>query len=437
MTLAQADRRPLISRLDRAALGLTLILPVFTMHARAIGEIDLALVDLLFLTRCVLRADWAWLRAPWVRIAAAWWIWQIICSLPFIGIGGIASLVQAIVFVRYLVFAVALENAILATPAARRWMQGVILAATLYIAGQSWLQLITGRNLWGYPRFPDGALSGPFLLPRAGAPLARLLPPAALPWISRLMDGSARQRLGAAALAMLAIGTEVVIGQRMPTILTVFAFVVAAFFLPRLRRITFAAVVAGAVLLGLAAVVPQMRPAYDRLVIRFSQQMRDFPDSDYGLIYLRAGIITLDHPIFGQGFDGYRNACHDPRYFRGWPFATAYPDGNRDVNCNIHPHNHYFEASSNAGFPGLILYCALVIAWLWRLASGLGPHPDPARIGLLVAVLINEWPVSSMSGMPDMENAGLFFLLLGYGLALARAASNTAPTSPSAATPST
>jgi O-antigen ligase len=423
--------------LDRAALALTLILPAFLMHGRAVAEIDLALVDLLFLARCVATGDWAWLRRGWVRIAGAWWLWQLLCSLPFVGIGGTASLTQAIVIVRYLVFAAALEHTVLATPAARRWMQGVIVAATLYIASQAWMQLLVGRNLWGYPRFPDGALTGPFYLPRAGAPLARLLPPAALPSIARLIDGPARQPLGGALLAILAIGTEVLIGQRMPTVLTAFAFVVAAIFLPRLRRITVAAIVAGAVLLGLAAVVPPMRPAYDRLVIKFSRQLGDFPDSDYGLIYLRAGVITLNHPIFGRGFDGYRNACHDPRYFRGWPFPTAHPDGNRDRNCNIHPHNHYLEAASNAGLPGLFLFTAMVVAWLWRLASGLGTRPDPLRVGLFVSVLINEWPVSSMSGFSNMESTGLFFLLLGYGLALARAASSTEPTSPEGSTPST
>jgi hypothetical protein len=422
-----AETARVILWLDRIALALVLVLPAFVLHTRAAGEIDIAVVGVLFLLRCAVLRDWAWLRAGWVRIAALWWGWQVVCSLPFIGIGGTASLVQALLMVRYLVFAAALENAVLATPVARRWLQGVLVAAMLYIAGQCWLQLLTGRNLWGYPRYGDGSLSGPFYYPRAGAPLARLLPPTVLPWIAGLLEGGAVAGLGAAALAMLAIGTEVLIGQRMPTGLTVFAFVVAALLLPRLRRITLAAVAVGALVVGVSAVTPMLRPAYDHLVTKTVQQLADFPDSDYGLIYLRAAIITLDHPLFGQGFDGYRNACPDKRYFRGWALSVANPDGGGDKSCNIHPHNHYAEAATNAGIPGLILFGAMVWSWLARLARGLGTRPDPTRVGLFAAVLINEWPISSMGGFPVMESAGLFFLLLGYGLALSRSTDSTSP----------
>ncbi len=424
--------------LDRTALAATLVLPLFFMHGRGIAEALIGIIDVAFLARCALARDWSWLRATWVRVAIVWWLWLILCSLPGIGIGGEKSLVQAIVMVRFLLFVAALEHAVLATAAARRWLQHVLTASALYIAGQTWLQLASGTNLGGYPRHGDGELTGPFQHPRAAAPLSRLLFPTMLPWLINWLTGPAATRLAAArfaaaGLAIAGVGTVVLIGQRMPMLLTLFGLVVAAFLLPRLRLIAATAIAAGAILLAASVIVSP--PTFYRLVTKFSAQMSNFPNSDYGLIAARAIIITADHPLFGQGFDGFRNACPNPAFHRGWALAGEFPDGGGVRICNIHPHNHYLEAATNAGIPGLLLFSALVLAWLRALGRNL--DADPLRVGLFVAALIQEWPIASASGFSAVEIAGFFFLLLGYGLALSRAASSTAPTSPSGAIPST
>jgi O-antigen ligase len=280
--------------------------------------------------------------------------------------------------------------------------------------------------LQGFTRRGDGELTGPFENPRAGAPFSRLLFPTMLPALARL------GRFGALALAIAGVGMVVLIGQRMPLLLTVFGLLVAALMLPRLRLPTAAALGAGALLLAASVVVSP--PTFYRLVTKFSAQMEDFPASDYGLIGARAAFIALDHPVFGQGFDGFRNACPDPRYFRS--ATPERPDGGGAGICNIHPHNHYLEAVTNAGFPGLVLFSAMIVAWLRELARGLRRNPDPLRVGLFVAALIQEWPIASASGFTAIEIGGFFFLLLGYGLAVARAASSTDPISPPGSTPS-
>ncbi len=419
--------------LDRFCLAATLTLPAFYMHGRGIAEVLMALIDFAFLLRCTTLRDWSWLRSTWVKVAAAWWLWLIICSIPGIGIGGSKSLVQAIVMVRFPLFVAALEISVLAAEPAQRWMQRVLAASTLWIAGQTWLQFTTGSNLGGYPRHGDGELTGPFMLPRAAAPLSRLLFPTMLPAIGRLLQSGTAGRIGAALVAAAGIGTMVLIGQRMPLLLTGLGLVVSALMLPRLRRPLLIAMAAGALLLAATPLISP--PAFYRLVTKFTDQMRNFPDSPYGQIATRAAVITLDHPIFGQGFDGFRNACPDPQYHRAW-FGVAEDGGGASV-CNIHPHNHYLEAATNSGFPGLILFSALILAWLTALARNLGPSPDPLRVGLFVTALIQEWPLASASGFSAVEIVGFFFLMLGYGLALARAADKTVPISPSHATPIT
>ena len=119
----------------------------------------------------------------------------------------------------------------------------------------------------------------------------------------------------------------------------------------------------------------------------------------------------------GAGFDAFRRLCGDPAFFQGWHGD----DGGGAAICVQHPHNHYLQAFTEAGIPGLLLFCALVLAWLRGVGRGLWRDPDPLRVGLFVAVLIQEWPVASASAFSSMPLSGWFFLLTGFGLAEARA----------------
>lgn len=414
--------RGVLTRADRLAPVLVLLLPLLFMHAKAGAEATIGLLDLAFLLRCAGGRQWGWVRQDWVPIAVAWWLWLVVCSLPGIGIGGWHSFVQALAAVRFFLLVAALEHWLLREAAWRARLHAMLTAAALYIGLNCVLQLVAGTNMWGWPRYADGALSGPFAKPRAGAPASRLLFPALLPPASRLL---ARHRwpasLAAGALAIAGVGIVVLIGQRIPVLLTLLGLVVSGLMLRRLRPLVLVCLITGAVLLAATPVISP--PTWYRLVTKFSYQMETFPDSDYGLIGARAVVIAAQHPIFGQGYDGFRNACPDMRTWEGWSAEKLnFWDGGGASICNIHPHNHYLQAATDAGLPGLVLFCALVWAWLRGLLRGIGRDPDPLRVGLFVAVLLELWPIASTSGFYSTEIVGFMYLMLGMGLAMARAA---------------
>jgi O-antigen ligase len=388
--------------LDRIATICILLCPVFLLHGRAVADVLMVLTSLSFLARSAITRDWAWLRTPWVIVGAIWWLWLLACSLQ----GGF---VQALVAIRFLIFVAAAEHWVLRIPWRRVWLARLTAIAALYIAAQSLLQVVTGRNLQGYRRWGDGEITGPFEHPRAGAPFSRLLFPAVLPAMARL------NRWAGLALLVGSVLVVVLIGQRMPLLLTGLGLFVTALLLHRLRMGVLAAS-AGIVLLvaASAVVVP---PTFHRLVDKFSNQMEHFPDSPYGLIAMRAAAMIEAHPVTGLGFDGFRRHCAEPQYFHGYRGG----DGGGANMCVQHPHNHYLQATVEAGFPGLILFCALVLAWLRPLAAGLWRNPAPLRVGLFVAALVQEWPIASTSDLLSMPLSGWFFLLLGLGLAESRA----------------
>ena len=391
--------------IDRAGAGIALALPLFLLHGRGIAEALLILLGLLFLARSTLVRDWAWLRTPWVAFAAAWWGWLVLCTIP----AGWGPLGQAAGLVRFLVLVAALEHWVLRDGVVRLWLARLLRWAAFYLALQSLLQFATGRNLFGYPGGPDGELTGPYANPRVGAPLSRLLFPAVLPLVARWPPPAG------VALALAAVAVMVLIGQRMPLLLTFLGLFVTALLLPRLRGPVLLALIASGLLLGtLSAVSP---PTANRLIGKFTDQMQHFPDSHYGQIAARALAIVRSSPVVGAGFDGFRRECANPARFQGWRGGDG---GGADI-CVQHPHNHYLQAAVEAGAPGLLLFAAMVLAWLRAVGRGLWRDPDPLRVGLFVAVLLQEWPVASASAFTSMPLSGWFFVLLGLGLAETRA----------------
>jgi hypothetical protein len=392
----------------------TLALPLALLYSRAAAEVLIAVVDGVFLLHVAGTRDTAWLRRPYTLAALPWWGWIVLCSA--LGPGGVPSVVQALVAVRFFVFAAALGDWVLVGARTRRLLWVAVAAAAAWIALETWQQYLTGSNIFGAPRWIDGALTGPFAKPRAGAGFALVLFPALLVPVMALLRGGRARQVAGVLLASGGVLTMLLIGQRMPALLTLLGLLVSGLLLPRFRPALIGALVAGAVLL---AATPALSPrTYDKLVVHFRSQIADFSRSPYGLLATRAVVMTEDHPLLGLGLRGFRIACDQPQYGAGigWLGIRDTSDAGPEA-CNLHPHNFYLEAATSGGLPGLALFGALALAWLAVLGRGLLRTPDPVRVGLFVTVLMALWPIASTSEFFSVPNCGWLFLALGWGFA--------------------
>jgi hypothetical protein len=418
---AIVESRP-VSILDRIALLSVMLLPLLLLHAHGAAEVAIGVADLCFLLRCAVRRDWGWLRTPRVWVAGAWWGWLVICSLPIpgteLGEGGQRSLIQALATVRFLLLVAVMEFVVLRTAEARRWIYRLIAASAAWIALNSIIQDIAGRNLIGWPPASEGVLTGPFGSARAGPPMARIIIPAILPPVAALLaKPGMRATVWAYALLASSVVIMVLIGQRMPLVLTVFGLMIVAFLIQRLRPVVLATALVGALVL---AASPMIAPnAYYRLVEKFSSQMEHFAVSPYGQLYTRAWEVGRQNPVTGMGFNGFGTGCRRPAYFRP-TFDGSQKDGGGAVICWVHPHNHYLQALDDGGFVGLALFVAMGGAWLMALGRGLWRDPEPLRVGLFAAIFIQLWPIQSTSAFTSMPIGGWFFFLLGWAMAEAR-----------------
>jgi len=413
----------LSERLRQIALGATLLVPLGLLHAFVLAEICIAATGVLFLVDCTMRRDFAWLRQGWVILALVWWGWLVVCSipLPFAGFGVAGwsmGFVQALVVLRLIIFTAALQSWVLVTPGARRLAWAMLAASALWIGLESWQQYATGHNIFGNPRWGDGSLTGPFWKPRAGPLYAHLLFVALLPPVAGLLGrpGLAMRAAGV-ALAVAGVVTSVLIGQRMGVALAAMGLVVTAFYMPRLRLPMGLCL---AVALAVLVLTPIISPAtHSKLVGETQRNFHHFSQSPYGEIYTRAAVMGLQSPLHGWGYNGYRTDCPLPRFDAGLPALHIPPTQLGLAACNLHPQNFYIQSFSDAGFPGLLLFSALMVFWTWIAARGLWRNPDPLRVGLLVGVLNYTWPIASTDEFPTLYMLGWFFFFAGFSLACA------------------
>jgi hypothetical protein len=409
------SRRPL--NLRNPALAAALLVPPGLLHAFVLAEAGIAVADILFLVEMARRKNLAWAAKPWFIAAMLWWAWLLVCSTPlfFTTAGWAMGFAQALVVLRLIIFTAALQSWLLTTPAARRAAWWLLALSCLWIGLESWQQLLTGRNIFGNPRWGDGSLTGPFWKPRAGQLYSHLLFTAMLPPVLALFAKPGRAgRIAGMALAILGVVTSVLIGQRMGTCLTVLGLVTAAVFIAQLRRVAVAAIAIAAVVLLLTPIISP--PTYGKLVGETSRNLNHFALSPYGELFTRATVMGLNSPWHGWGYNGFRALCPDENFGGGLPALGIAPTQLGLYACGLHPQNYFIQAFCESGWPGLVLFTLLCLLWMWDLGRGLFRAPDPLRVGLFIGVLTFTWPLASTDAFPTLYMLGWLFFLLGLGL---------------------
>ena len=398
-----------------AATAATLLLPAALLYARAIGDAVLTLIAVLFLASLWTSRDRLWLRAPWTRLMLVFWGWMLLCTVLA---GSGPAIGQALAALRFFLFAAALENWVLADPRTRQRLWYVILATAVWILAEIWQQYLLGTNIFGYPRWLDGALTGPFKGPVAGPMFLPVFFPAFLPLCFLLLRQPNRlARLSGIVVPILASATMILIGQRMPAVLMVLGLCLSGLLFRQFRLPVALSLGVGAGVLALLPIISP--PTFAKLVLHFGDQMEHFGASQYGLIFARAASMIQAHPWFGLGWDGYRDNCMQPQYLHGVSWFPV-SDPASEQGCSIHPHNYWLQIGTNAGVTGMLLFAALAALWLWRIGGGKAALANDRRAALFVIVCVMLWPLASATSMFTVPNAGWIFLMIGWGLAEAR-----------------
>ena len=362
------------------------------------ADIACTLIATLFLAHTLWSRDFGWLRQDWLIVGLT--LWAYFCLRSVIGEAGGNGLVLALTFVRFLLFAAALQSLILTEDLWRRRLAMVAAMALGALALDAIFQYVTRRDVLGHPAH-DFRLTGFYNHPWVGAMLSWLFLPVAL----SLAD-QRRYKL-AAVFGALCLTAILLSGDRMALLAALLALAALGLLFKRARRIFLIAVPVVVLLAGVF--LASNRIVYDRQVASTIETIHSFPQSHYAAIWKSTIKIWRDYPLFGTGRGGYRAVCSDPKY------GPLFPIGPGESRCATHTHNIYLEWLVESGLLGLALFLLMLAAIFRHFIRGLA-GADWAYCGLFVTVIARLWPLASWTSFHQAWSAVPFWLVIGWGL---------------------
>ncbi|MEM7042527.1 MAG: O-antigen ligase family protein [Pseudomonadota bacterium] len=398
-----------IALLDRAALGLLYGLPVLFIVGRAPSDIAVSLIAILFLLRSALGFGWGWLRTYWVVAAVVFWAYLLLAST--LAISPADSFGRALPFLRFVLFAAALQYWLLIEPGTVRCFLVVLAGVVVFVLVDCLYQYANGVDIFGKEAEGLFRLSGPFNNDVAGTFLAKVSLPALGLWF---VWSAARKNLSWSIGGMLALLIGLVIlltGERTALVSYAMGLGILILAVRSIRRPLLLIGIIG--LIGVGAIVSQDKELRERFVGHTTSDFQDFWNNRYGIIFVHAIDAWQQAPITGVGLKNFRLTCENDNFEHKGPIATW---------CFNHAHNPYLEVLSETGAIGLLLFLVLILLILKEIVAGWRPaRPDfPLVVASAASLVMFLWPVMVSKSLFANWNAMLFWLAIGLALAIAR-----------------
>jgi O-antigen ligase len=394
--------------LDHFASGLLIVLPALFIIGRAPADIAFSLIALLFLTRSAFGLGWDWLKTPWLRAALVFWGYLLVISA--FAISPEESYSRALPFLRFVLFAAALQHWLLVDKGTLRHFLLSLALVVSFVLLDCLYQYVTGVDIIGRTAQGPSRLTGPFANDVVGTFLAKV----SLPLIGWWFAWSAKRghlswTIG--GLLALFIGLVILLsGERTALVSYVMGLGILVLSVRAVRLPLTVIGLAG--MIGLGAIIVSDDELHERFVSVTASDFQDFWNNRYGIIFVRAIEAWEESPITGVGLKNFRLTCEGENFRHAGAIETW---------CFNHPHTPYLEVLSETGVIGLALFLILIGLILKDILAGWKPsRPDFPLIAASAAALIMFlWPVMVSKSLIANWNAMLFWWAIGLALAIA------------------
>lgn len=258
---------------------------------------------------------------------------------------------DAVIWIRYPIFAISVSSLLSEEKTNKRFC--CILSATiLFLILDGYYQYFTRYDLLGRGIFEEGngsleRLTGPFKYPRLGSALFVFgVPSWAWLYACYWQKMPLRRKIIVSASAAIAMVILVFLsGERraMAGILASFGLIVWFTDIPRYWLVSISILT-----IATLAVVGYCFDPYmlERQAYSFAEALRDFPNSNYGRVWVTALSIAKSNFFFGIGIKQLR-------------YHSTFED-----EYAMHAHNYYLEMFSEQGIIGLLLFSVWVVTCL-------------------------------------------------------------------------
>lgn len=376
---------------------LVMLVPVALVTISGVADVFCSIVAILFVIRAIARRDGSWLNRPWFLALLTLWLYLCIRSILAIQPG--RSLSEAVIWLRYPVFAIAAGKVLLDERDRERFIR-IAAWCVLLLSLDAIFQFFAGYDIVAQPEEEGIRLTGPFGRPRVGITIAWMFLPPLLALVER------RHWLWAGALGVSSTMAIALSGERMSLGTLGLDAVGLMILLPQWRRqIMLAAGICATFLILVMIAKPSL---YERQVNSTLRVAATLGESPYGVIWARGLAIAAEHPAVGVGMRNYRVVCPEPS-FGPMQEPHNYP------RCSTHPHNYYLEWLIAGGVPALAAF-VVAIGLLLRDLLVSGDRGSLLFAGLVATVLMRLWPLAPTTSFFHNWSAIPLFLTIGWAL---------------------
>ncbi|MGI9508182.1 MAG: O-antigen ligase family protein [Geminicoccaceae bacterium] len=395
--------------LHRLAQGLLYALPILFIIGRAPAEIAVSLTAILFLARSACGLGWAWLKTPWVMAAFVFWISLLLTSV--LALSPEESFSRALPFLRFFLFAAALQHWLLVERQALHLFLTTLAIAVGFVLIDCLYQYAVGVDIFGKTAEGQFRLSGPFNNDVAGTFLAKVSLPLLGWWFAWSADRGHLSWTVGGVLALV-IGLVILLtGERTAFVSYGMGLGVLILLVRNIRRPLLLIGLIGMV--GLGSLVVGQKDLRQRFVGHTTSDFEDFWNNRYGIIFVHAIDAWKTAPITGVGLKNFRLTCRTDNFEHKGPI---------DSWCFNHAHNPYLELLSETGAVGLTLFLVMILLILKDIIQGWRPARQdfPLVAAAAASLLMFLWPVMVSKSLFANWNGMLFWLAIGLALAIAR-----------------
>ena len=386
---------------------LTALVPVGVAIGNAAEEIIITLIAILFLTHSIKNHDFSWLKQDWLLALLALWLYGCTRSLFTDNPG--KTFIDAFPWIRFILFAIALESWILIHKKWRNLLLTMGFMAISWLAADAIFQYINGTDVFGRAIAATHRLTASYSKPIVGITIAWLFMPFLLGYIHQ------KKYALAILFGVFALTAILLSGERMALIFSLLSLGLVILLIKRLRKAGSIALLFFAIaMVGLMVAKPAI---YDRQVKSTIAIIGNLPDSPYGVIWHSAIDIIKDYPIFGIGMGNFRLVCPDQRYGPDDAKGLGYS------RCASHPHNIYLEWLVEGGLVAVSGFILAMFFIFRRLFNSFAVNRDNYLfIALVVTLAMRLWPIASTTSFFHGWSAIPFWLTLGWALVYCRTA---------------
>ena len=429
--------------LKKISLFLLIFLPFAIIVGQAPSDIIVSTISILFLVNSIIQKDWSWIKIKWIKIIFFLWIYLIFAS--FFALDIKTALEHSVLFLRFFIFAVALQYWVLNDKRFLTYILYSVSVAFIFVFIDTFYQFLHfdltkgyGPDILGYYSNDHFRLTGPFRSNIPGAYLSKFFFIVFLFTIVKLKK-SKNDSLLFVPLVTLSFFLVFLTGEAM-SFASIGLGLLILFLLEKKfrKKIIFSLII----LFCLIFLAVKFNPIWNKIEIveknpwhngtvyqinlpcknnkneickqKFETQpffyevLNNFSKSAYWETYNQAITIWKDHPFFGIGIKNYTNACK----------LEKYKENLRYFFCTTHPHNFYIQWLLETGVLGLLGFITLLFIWFKYFFETISKNINPLIYAPILTLFVLFWPIMSTGSFFSNRNATMNWFIIALCLAI-------------------